>query len=323
MLCDAVWAPVTALIPILHFAGALSFPMLVVLSFLAGVPWAAHSGSQSAVVPDLLGEDVGRVAQANALLQTLSRLAYFAGPALGGVLLAAIGAPTVLLIDAGSFVVSLLLVAAFIPATEQQAEEAAPLATSGGWRFIRRDAWMRPLTAAQALSQAAFMGMTAAIPVLAFATYDRNAKLAGLLLGIWGGGAMVGSMLALRLVRSIDPYRLGSVAWTLQALPLWGILVSRSSVVAIVALALSGVANGVRVPPIIGLTTQRIPRRIRGETMTTASSLVVGAGFFALLASGPALDTLDVVVVWGAIAALQTAAAAIFARAARQPIATP
>ena len=226
IVCDAVWAPVIALIPILHFAGALTFPMLVVLSFLAGVPWAAHSGSQSAVVPDLLGEDVGRVAQANALLQTLSRLAYFAGPALGGVLLAAFGAPTVLLIDAGSFVVSLLLVAAFIPAAEMR---AAPVTISGGWRFIRRDAWMRPLTAAQALSQAAFMGMTAAIPVLAFATYDRNAKLAGLLLGVWGGGAMVGSMLAMRLVRWRDPYRLGTVAWTLQALPLWAILVSRSA----------------------------------------------------------------------------------------------
>jgi MFS family permease len=139
ILCDAVWAPVIALIPVLHFAGALSFPVLVVLAFQAGVPWAAHAGSQSAVVPDLLGEHVERLAQANALLQTLSRLAYFVGPALGGVLLASFGAPAVLLIDAGSFVVSLLLVAAFVPAAECRAEEPAPLALSGGLRFIRRD----------------------------------------------------------------------------------------------------------------------------------------------------------------------------------------
>ena len=231
-------------------------------------------------------------------------------------LLAAFGAPTVLLIDAASFVVSLLLVVACIPATEEQAEDATPLAIAGGLRFIRRDAWMRPLTTAQALSQAAFMGMTAAIPVLAFATYDRNAQLAGLLLGVWGGGAMLGSLIALRLVRTTDPYRLATAAWTLQALPLWGILISRSSVVAIVALAMSGVANGIRVPPITGLTMQRIPRAIRGETMTAASSLVTGAGFFALLAAGPALDRLDIAVAWGVIAALQSAAAALFARAA-------
>jgi len=318
ILCDAVWAPVTALIPILHVAGALSFPWLVVLAFLIGVPWAAHAGSQSAVVPELLGEDVGRVAQANALLQTLSRLAYFVGPALGGVLLAAFGAPVVLLIDAGSFVVSLLLVASCIPPTEAHADDATPVAISGGLRFIRRDAWMRPLTTAQALSQAAFMGMTAAIPVLAFATYDRNAQLAGLLLGIWGGGAMLGSLIALRLVRATDPYRLATAAWTLQALPLWGILISRSPVVAIVALALSGIANGIRVPPIAGLTMRRIPRPIRAETMTAASSLVTGAGFFALLAAGPALESLDIAVVWGVIAALQSAAAAIFGLSWRQ-----
>jgi MFS family permease len=314
ILCDAVWAPVIALIPVLHFAGALSFPVLVVLAFLAGVPWAAHAGSQSAVVPDLLGEDVERLAQANALLQTLSRLAYFVGPALGGVLLASFGAPVVLLIDAVSFVVSLLLVAAFVPAAEYQAEEPAPLALSGGLRFIRRDAWMRPLTAAQALSQAAFMAMTAAIPVLAFTTYDRSARLAGLLLGIWGAGAMLGSLLAFRLVRAVDPSRLAAAAWTMQAVPLWALLVSRSSVVAVVALAISGVANGIRVPPIAALTLRRIPRPIRGEAMTAASSLVIGAGFFALLAAGPALDHFDIAVVWGAIAALQSAAAALFAR---------
>ena len=67
---------------------------------------------------------------------------------------------------------------------------------------------------------------------------------------------------------------------------------------AIVALALSGIANGIRVPPITGLTMQRIPRPIRAETMTAASSLVTGAGFFALLAAGPALDRLDIAVVW-------------------------
>ena len=181
MLCDALWAPATAAIPLLQLAGALSFPLLVALAFLAGVPWAAHSGSQSAVLPELLGDDVAGVARANALLQTLSRLAYFVGPALGGVLLAAVGASTVLLIDAGSFLVSLALVALFVRPSAIGAEPGR--GEAGGWRFIRHDAWMRPVVTAQALSQGAFMAMGAAIPVLAFATYDRDERLAGLLLG--------------------------------------------------------------------------------------------------------------------------------------------
>lgn len=34
LLCDAIWVPVVAAIPLLHFAGALSFPLLVGLAFL-------------------------------------------------------------------------------------------------------------------------------------------------------------------------------------------------------------------------------------------------------------------------------------------------
>jgi len=315
LLCDAIWAPATALISILYFAGALSFPLLVALAFVAGVPWAAHYGSQSAIVPELLGEHARRIAQASALLQTLSRLAYFAGPALGGVLLAAFGAPTVLLIDAASFAVSLALVAAFIPATTERGPQAEP-SVLGGWRFIRRDAWMRPVTAAQALSQGAFTAMTAAIPVLAFATYGRDARLAGALLAVWGGGAVLGAIIAYRLVRAADPYRVGALAWALQALPLWAIAATRSPAIAALALAASGTANGIRVPPVAGLTTARIPQPIRAQTLTVASALVLGAGFVALLATGTALGTFDIGFVWAAIAALQTLAALIFARAA-------
>ena len=76
--CDAVWVVTTAAIPLLELLGVLSFPLLVALAFLSGVPWAASMGSQSAMVSGLLGDDVRRVAGVNALLQTLTRLTYFA-----------------------------------------------------------------------------------------------------------------------------------------------------------------------------------------------------------------------------------------------------
>src|SRR4051812_48717470 len=40
--CDALWAPSVAAIPALHALGWLTFPALLVLAFLGGVPWAAH-----------------------------------------------------------------------------------------------------------------------------------------------------------------------------------------------------------------------------------------------------------------------------------------
>ena len=174
---------------------------------------------------------------------------------------------------------------------------------------------MRPVTAAHALSQGAFAAMTAAIPVLAFSGHDRDAALAGTLLALWGGGAMLGSLLALRLVRTASLHRLGALAWAWQALPLWAVAASRSPLVAAVALGASGLANGLRVPPISALTLQRVPQRIRAETMTAASSVILGAGFVGLLAAGPALEHGDPSLAWR-IAAVQSVAALRFARSA-------
>jgi predicted MFS family arabinose efflux permease len=312
--CDTVWVLATAAIPVLHALGVLSLPLLAALAFVSGVPWAAASGSQSAMVAGLLGDDVRRVAGVKALLQTLTRLTYFVGPAIGGLVLAAFGAPAVLWLDAASFLVSLVIVAFAVPPVGAVAADTG--SRHAGWRFLRRDGWMRPVTAAQALSQGAFTAMTAAIPALAFSGHDRDAALAGALLALWGGGAMLGSLLALRLVRTASLPGLGAIAWAWQAAPLWAIATSHSAVVAAVALGASGLANGVRVPPISALTLQRVPQRICAETMTAASSVILGTGFVGLLAAGPLLEHADPSLAWVGLAAVQSVAALLFARSA-------
>src|SRR4051794_3221187 len=89
--------------------------MLVALAFVIGIPAGAHFGAQRAIVPELLGENTADVARANAVFQTACRTTYFAGPAVGGVLLAAAGAPAVMLVDAATFAVSFVLVATLVP----------------------------------------------------------------------------------------------------------------------------------------------------------------------------------------------------------------
>jgi hypothetical protein len=41
-------------IPLLHWAGGLSFGALVALAFVTGIPAGAHSGAQSSIVAELL-----------------------------------------------------------------------------------------------------------------------------------------------------------------------------------------------------------------------------------------------------------------------------
>jgi MFS family permease len=316
LACDALWAPATAAIALLHYAGALSFGVLLALAFAAGIPWAAHYGAQSALVPELLGEESARVAKANAILQTASRLTYFVGPAIGGALLAVAGVPAVLLIDAGTFVVSFLVVVALVPPAAVPVGGAEAASLSRGLALLRTDPVLRPVTEAQFLSQAAFMAMNAAVPVLAFTAYDRDATLAGAMLGVWGGGAMAGGVIAFRLVDRYEPVRLAALAWALQAAPLWALVASPPPAVAILALALSGLGNGIRVPPMTGVLTTRIPAPLRAGTMTVAYSLVLASGFLALLAAGPLLDQVSPEPVFAGVACAQTVAAALVARLA-------
>ena len=54
-----------------------------------------------------------------------------------------------------------------------------------------------------------------------------------------GGGAMLGGIIAFRIVDHHDPLRLGALAWALQAVPLWALAATPAPDVAIAALALS------------------------------------------------------------------------------------
>ena len=132
LICDGVRAPLMAAIPLLHVADALSFPLLLVLVFAVGVFATPSFASKTVLLPDLVGEDEARLGQANALLQTASRVTMILGPPLAGVLIGVFGATEVLLFDAATFVVGFVLVAALVrvPGTHAAPQEARTTAVS-------------------------------------------------------------------------------------------------------------------------------------------------------------------------------------------------
>jgi len=67
----------------------------------------------------VVGEDRRAVAQRSVLLFSSMRITYVVGPVLAGGLIAAWGEPTVLFIDAASFLVAALLLLRFVPAVER------------------------------------------------------------------------------------------------------------------------------------------------------------------------------------------------------------
>ena len=125
LAADFARAPLIASLPILYAAGLLSFGLLLVLVAALGAFMPPYAASQRVILPELVGEDVGLMSQANSLIEGGTAAAALIGPALAGILIPLIGAPNVLYIDAATYLVAFALVLLFVP-RPKPLDQAAP-----------------------------------------------------------------------------------------------------------------------------------------------------------------------------------------------------
>jgi len=300
-LCDAVRAPLMVLVPVLHWRGDLTLPILIGIAFALGVAGTPYGAAQRIVVAEILDEDEASIERANALLQGATRITMLAGPALAGILIAAVGAPVVLLVDAASYVVSFLLVTLFVPvARAVRAEDSDDgQGLLAGVRYLLRDPLLRGWTAAVVVGDASFSVLFVAIPVLVVHHYGADPRLAGALLASWGVGCVAGNLVAYRSER-VGGLRQAVPLVLVQALPLWALAAPVPAGAVVGALVLSGIANGLVNPTLHAFLTLRPPAAVRAKTLTalfTASSLGTPVALAVAALAFPVYGSRDVVAV--------------------------
>jgi MFS family permease len=317
LLCDGARAPLMLLVPILHWADALSFAPLLVLAFGLGGLSAPYFAAGKVIVPELLGEDEQRVGEANALLQGATRITLLLGPVLAGVLIAAVDAPTVLVIDGATYVVAMALVWAFIPQRPPVAvEEGEDRGVRAGIRFLIHEPLLRVWNFALAIGDAAWTAFFAAVPVLVVARYDADPRIAGWLLASFGVGAVIGNAVSYRfLLKRVDGLRIVALCIMGQALPLWLLPLPLPAAALSGALLVSGIANGLVNPSLHTIMTLRVPPALRPTVMTTMMLVWAGLNPLGVFAAGPVLDAAGPEPVLYAFAAVQTVAMAFVALA--------
>jgi MFS family permease len=146
-------------IALLALTGRLELWHLVALVALYGAGTAFFTPAFDAIVPAVLPAD--ELAQANALDQLVRPIALrLAGPAVGGLLIDALGVGSAFALDAASFAVSaaaLLAMAQHVrvaPAT--RGSVAAEI--GAGLRYVRRHVWLWATFASAAVAYLLFMG---------------------------------------------------------------------------------------------------------------------------------------------------------------------
>jgi MFS family permease len=213
---DVGRAVLLAIIPLAWLMGHLSMPLLYVIAVLSGACALFFELAYQAFLPVMLARK--RLMEGNSLLELSRSAAEVIGPTIGGGLIQLLKAPLAIAVDAGSFLVSAILIARI----QTREPRPAGAATNGSfWQSalmgIREVGNSAPLRAL-AVSLAAIGLFNAVIEAVVILYLVRSIGLApgvlGVVFAIGSIGFIVGAMLPTRLVRNfgVGPTLAGSIA---------------------------------------------------------------------------------------------------------------
>jgi predicted MFS family arabinose efflux permease len=273
VIVNAIAGPAILLVPVLHWAGLLSFGLLVVIVFAVGGLFGPYFASQRVVLAEILGDDEARVSAANAWLQGATRITMLLGPPLAGVLITLIGAPSVLVVDAATFLFALVVIALFVPGGTPVERTDDAQGILAGVRYLRRNRLLLAWTVSMAVGDAAWNALFATLPFYAYTKYGGNAKVAGILLACFGVAAVAGNILSFCVRRHLEPATLIAVFVLAQAAALWLLVGAGPAGWIAAALLLAGLANGIVNPSLHAFLTLIVPPPVRSQALTAVIAI--------------------------------------------------
>jgi MFS family permease len=290
VIADAARLPLLAAIPALYSLDALSFPLLVALVALTNVFLAAHMPAQRLILAELVGDEESLVARANAYLDGAQTTAPLVGPALAGVLIAALGAANVIYVDAATFGLAAIAVGVFVPRRKPttESDERSLLA---GIRFILRSRPFVVLCITMLAMEFFFTLFMTTLPVFAYSYYDRNARVAGLFYAAMGAGALLGMPVVSRVVRRFGALHVAAGALVLASIPKLLLAFPLPAVGVAAVLTLQGFFGPLTGAPIFTVITMRTPQALRNVVLPAAFGLMFLTGPLGPIAAGPLINS--------------------------------
>jgi MFS family permease len=230
LAADVVRGVAVGVLAVLSLAGALELWHIAVLVVFYGSGAAFFAPAFDAIVPELLPAE--QLGQANALDQVVRPIAFrLAGPALGGVVVGALGSGTAFALDAASFMASAAALLAM------RAPAARPTATGvslrgdlrEGWRFVRRRSWLWATFGSAAIAYLLFMGpVEVLLPLLVKHELEGSAAELGLVFAAGGLGSVACAVVLGQRGLPRRDITFMYVAWTLATLAVAGYGLSAS-----------------------------------------------------------------------------------------------
>jgi len=276
--CDWGSLAVVGAIPVLHQAGALSFPAFLALVAVAGALRGPGDAAKYAMTPTLAAVAEVPMERVTGLGSTVERTASMLGAALAGGLVAAVGPANALIVDAASFGGSALLLAWAVPRTTRPVVEPdadpAPYAEQlrEGWRFLRRDAVLVGITVMVALTNLIDLAW-AAVLVPVWGLEHGGAAAVGALFATFAGASALGSLVAAAWGERLPRYSTYLVCFLITGLPRFVVMAFDTPLWALLAFCVvAGFCSGFLNPILGAVLYERVPAALMGRVTSLSSA---------------------------------------------------
>ncbi len=262
-------------------AGHFSLPAVVAVATIDGA-LALTARTLTRAVSAAMLEPEGELRAGNAILNVAFTGGAAVGPAVAGAVVATLGVQSALLFDAVSFylIACILLTARPLPHVEPEPGHLREQVRAG-LGYIRRHTILRRLLTAQSAAIVFFSAVVPIEVIYAKETLGAGDTGYGLMLGSWGTGMVIGSVVFASVRRTSLPVLLFFSSVAIGAGYL-GMAAAPTLAVACAASAVGGTGNGVQwvtmVSAVQELTSPAMQARVIG-TLESAASAAPGIGY--------------------------------------------
>ncbi|MBV9230451.1 MAG: MFS transporter [Chloroflexi bacterium] len=304
LIADAVRAVLVAILAALGIMGHPAFWQLLAVAIPLGAFGGLFIPASFTMIPDIL--DDADLQAGNSLNFSSTQLATLVGSGIAGTVVSMAGSGIALAIDAGSFIVSAVSLAAMrtknvaiavtanAASTTGQAEttgvsrgENASEPVAGFWQIIRSSALVQVALVIVVVANLTLGGMVeVALPALARGPLNAGAAGFGFLLSCFGAGAFIGSIVTGLLGKLTHRGAISLLVAIAQAGAIALIPYAGGLIGALVCMFIMGFTNSITNVLFITLIQQTLPRAQLGRMMSVIMFAALGSYPISVLFTG-------------------------------------
>jgi MFS family permease len=290
-LADFGRALLTALIPLSVAVEGPTMAVVLVVAAPMSILRSFFLAGYTASIPALVGR--GQVGRANSIFEALYSLGFIVGPAIAGILAATIGPGPTLAIDAVSFGISAVALAALRTDLRAPVDRVQPPILSAireGIDYVIASPVLRSIIPVWTIVAVLIAPLVTALAVRVTRDLGQPSSTLGALLATYGVGTVIGSLISARLINYVRPGIVLLAGNIIVGSAL--VVVALESYIPVLfgAALVAGAAQSMTLVTYITLRTAYSPDEFLGRIGSTARTISIGLQPIGLLIGGALID---------------------------------